>query len=176
MPALIMHGSVYVPARFSASKFMREAREQHVSVVWGTGAAGMAILAQPARADDASHPTRLACFFPFHPDAQRVFRARFGTEMGCQAYGQTELMSIALSPPGLAAHAGELGKPSPFVELTLLGEDGQPAAAGEIGEIAVRPRIPQLLFDGYWGQPEATREAIREGCLFSKAAFMVNSN
>jgi crotonobetaine/carnitine-CoA ligase len=105
-----------------------------------------------------------------------VFRARFGTEMGCQAYGQTELMSIALSPPGLAAHAGELGKPSPFVELTLLGEDGQPAAAGEIGEIAVRPRIPQLLFDGYWGQPEATREAIREGCLFSKAAFMVNSN
>lgn len=49
------------------------------------------------------------------------------------------------------------GRPSPFVELRLAGEDGAPVGAGEVGEIVVRGDNVML---GYWGKPELTAETI----------------
>ncbi|MDX1554560.1 MAG: long-chain-fatty-acid--CoA ligase, partial [Xanthomonadales bacterium] len=45
-------------------------------------------------------------------------------------------------------------------QLCILDEDGKECAPGEIGEVCARgPNIMQ----GYWGQPEQTAEAIRDG-------------
>lgn len=46
-----------------------------------------------------------------------------------------------------------LGYPVDGMEVMVLGEDGRPAAPGEIGEIVVRSRFNAL---GYWRQVEAT--------------------
>jgi len=55
---------------------------------------------------------------------------------------------------------GSVGRPLPGVEVRLVGESGQPVAPGTPGEIEVRG---PSVFAEYWGNPDATREAFRDG-------------
>jgi malonyl-CoA/methylmalonyl-CoA synthetase len=48
----------------------------------------------------------------------------------------------------------------PSVEVQLVGENGKPVSPGTPGEIEVRG--PNVFLE-YWGQPDATRDAFREG-------------
>jgi len=55
---------------------------------------------------------------------------------------------------------GFVGTPLPGVEVRLVDESGLPVAPGAPGEIEVRGRS---VFLEYWGRPDATREAFRDG-------------
>jgi malonyl-CoA/methylmalonyl-CoA synthetase len=55
---------------------------------------------------------------------------------------------------------GSVGTPLPGVEVQLVDEHGEAAAAGAAGEIEVRG---PAVFKEYWGKPQATQEAFREG-------------
>ncbi len=77
-----------------------------------------------------------------------------------ERYGMTEI-GMALSNPYRGERIpGSVGLPLPGVDVQLVGEDGQPVAPGAPGEIEVRG--PSVFLE-YWGKPEATREAFREG-------------
>jgi malonyl-CoA/methylmalonyl-CoA synthetase len=70
-------------------------------------------------------------------------------------------IGMALSNPLRGERVpGSVGQPLPGVEVQLVAEDGEPAAAGTAGEIEVRGRA---VFKEYWGKAEATRDAFREG-------------
>jgi acetyl-CoA synthetase len=73
-------------------------------------------------------------------------------------YGQTEcnLVLGSCAMIGLA-RPGAIGKPIPGHDVAVIHPDGSRAAAGEIGQIAVRRPDP-VMFLEYWGQPEATRD------------------
>jgi malonyl-CoA/methylmalonyl-CoA synthetase len=77
-----------------------------------------------------------------------------------ERYGMTEI-GMALSNPLCGNRvSGSVGKPLPGVEVQLSGEDGKPVSPGTAGEIEVRgPGV----FKEYWGKPEATRAAFRDG-------------
>lgn len=77
-----------------------------------------------------------------------------------ERYGMTEI-GMALSNPVHGERIpGSVGTPLPGVEVGLVAEDGMPARLGQAGEIEVRgPGV----FSEYWGKPEATRAAFREG-------------
>jgi malonyl-CoA/methylmalonyl-CoA synthetase len=55
---------------------------------------------------------------------------------------------------------GSVGKPLPRVEVQLVNEDGKAVSPGTPGEIEVRG---PSVFAEYWGKPDATRDAFREG-------------
>jgi malonyl-CoA/methylmalonyl-CoA synthetase len=77
-----------------------------------------------------------------------------------ERYGMTEI-GMALSNPLRGERVpGSVGAPLPRVEVQLVGENGAPVAAGTPGEIEVRS---PSVFAEYWGQPEATRAAFRDG-------------
>jgi malonyl-CoA/methylmalonyl-CoA synthetase len=77
-----------------------------------------------------------------------------------ERYGMTEI-GMALSNPLRGERIpGSVGKPLPSIEVRLAGENGEPVAAGVAGEIEVRG---PSVFREYWGQPEATRAAFRDG-------------
>jgi acyl-CoA synthetase (AMP-forming)/AMP-acid ligase II len=75
--------------------------------------------------------------------------ARFGGGLG-QGYGQTEVAGMNL----LRAYGGDganAGRPSPLMQVRLLGPDGHEVPAGEVGEICARGDLVNL---GYWNRPE----------------------
>ena len=77
-----------------------------------------------------------------------------------ERYGMTEI-GMALSNPLHGTRVpGSVGSPLPGVEVQLVGEDGLPVVADSPGEIEVRG--PNVFLE-YWGKPDATRDAFRDG-------------
>jgi acetyl-CoA synthetase len=82
-----------------------------------------------------------------------------------EIYGQTEAnLIVGNSATVYEARPGSMGRPFPGHDVTILGDDDTPAAAGETGEIAVRLPDP-VAFLEYWGKPEATAHKTRSGWL-----------
>jgi len=77
-----------------------------------------------------------------------------------ERYGMTEI-GMALSNPLRGERVpGSVGTPLPNIEVQLVGEHGEPVPRGGAGEIEVRgPNV----FAEYWGKPDATRDAFRDG-------------
>jgi long-chain acyl-CoA synthetase len=96
---------------------------------------------------------------------QQEFFAAFGCPV-YQGYGLTEAAPIISSnASGKGKHKfGTSGLVAPSVECRLLREDGTEAAVGENAEIVIRGGN---VMKGYYKNPEATAEAIRDGWLYT---------
>ena len=72
---------------------------------------------------------------------------------------QTETgWSICANPVGIEALPVKLGSPSvpmPGYQVDILGEDGSPRAAGELGAIAVKLPLPPSCLPTIWGADQA---------------------
>jgi len=89
-----------------------------------------------------------------------------------ERYGMTEI-GMALSNPLRGKRVpGSVGKPLPSVDVQLVGENGLPVASGTPGEIEVRG---PSVFAEYWGKPDATREAFRDGWFRTGDTAMVEN-
>ena len=85
------------------------------------------------------------------------------------AYGLTETSSIThLVPPSRRAPvdpvsgALSIGVPISSTHVRVVGEDGAELPPGEIGELEIAgPQVAR----GYWGRPDATRDAFPGGAL-----------
>jgi fatty-acyl-CoA synthase len=78
------------------------------------------------------------------------------------AYGLTETVSgdTFLSRDKMIEKIGSVGKPVVQLRVRIVDEEGKDVPAGSLGEIVLRgPKV----FKGYWKNPEATAEAIRDG-------------
>ncbi len=77
-----------------------------------------------------------------------------------ERYGMTEI-GMALSNPYRGPRVpGSVGTPLPGVEVRLVDERGDEVGHGTPGEIEVRGAN---VFTEYWGKPDATRAAFRDG-------------
>ena len=79
----------------------------------------------------------------------------------------TEAEPMILPEPGSRPPAGSCGRPNPDLEVAILDRDGRHAGPGEIGEIACRARVADVLTGGYEGDPEATAAATEGGWFHS---------
>jgi crotonobetaine/carnitine-CoA ligase len=60
-------------------------------------------------------------------------------------------------PPGEPAPLGSSGKPNEAdFDVRIFDDADRELAAGEVGEVVVRPRRPGVMFDGYWRRPDTT--------------------
>ncbi|WP_077034886.1 long-chain-fatty-acid--CoA ligase [Pelomonas sp. KK5] len=87
----------------------------------------------------------------------------------CQMYGMTELAPVATVLPAAChqpAQRGErlrsAGLAIPTAELRIVDAEGRPVPTGTVGEVTVRG---PTVMAGYWGKPEQTAQALREGWL-----------
>jgi acyl-CoA synthetase (AMP-forming)/AMP-acid ligase II len=79
-----------------------------------------------------------------------------GTIYNTIMYPDEHVEALQHAPERLAA----CGRPTPFFDVRLVGDDGQQVPAGEIGEVWVRG---DSVSAGYWHQPEATAKAYPDG-------------
>lgn len=96
---------------------------------------------------------------------------RFGNKLA-QLYGQGEspmtITHLSRHFHGMRDHPrwlerlGSAGIPQSCVQVRLVDEKGAPLPAGQKGEICVRGDVVMM---GYWDNPEATGQALRDGWL-----------
>jgi long-chain acyl-CoA synthetase len=80
-----------------------------------------------------------------------------------EGYGMTEI-GPAICNPADAIRSGSLGKAIRGVETRVVDAEGKDAPEGQIGELVVRS---PARFAGYWDDPAATREAVRDGWMYT---------
>ncbi|RNM22146.1 long-chain-fatty-acid--CoA ligase FadD [Dickeya undicola] len=80
-----------------------------------------------------------------------------------EGYGLTESAPlVAGNPYDLQHYSGSIGLPVPSTDVRIVNDNGQDVAPGEPGELWVRG--PQVM-SGYWQQPAATHDVLKEGWL-----------
>jgi acyl-CoA synthetase (AMP-forming)/AMP-acid ligase II len=92
------------------------------------------------------------------PDTVKRFE-KLGTGRFWLIYGQTETMGLTCLCPN-SERPGSAGRPGLLVDLKIVDEFDRECTAGTPGEILVRG---PLVFEGYWGEEELTRQTFREG-------------
>jgi len=157
--------------RFEPGEFMRLVERWRGSYVIGPLTAFIAMLEHPdLPGRDLSSLTKVASGgAPVNPATVERWERATGAYIH-NSYGLTESAAPShLVPAGARAPvdpesgALSIGVPIPNTEAKILDiEDGTELAPGEIGEIVVRG---PAVMSGYWGQPEETARALRDGWL-----------
>ena len=100
------------------------------------------------------------------PELQELCRsalpdARISVAVG---YGLTESSGLASSAADdvLRAHPDSVGYPLPTVQVRITDDDGAELPDGEVGNICL---FGPMVTPGYWNDPAATAETIRDGWL-----------
>ncbi|MBN3079923.1 long-chain-fatty-acid--CoA ligase FadD [Pectobacterium polaris] len=80
-----------------------------------------------------------------------------------EGYGLTESSPVVSGNPyDLKHYSGSIGLPMPSTDVRIIDDNGNDAGPGESGELWVRG--PQVML-GYWQQPAATDEVLKDGWL-----------
>jgi len=95
------------------------------------------------------------------PVMQKFWERGVDFKMG---YGLTEASgnNFWLPPALVREKIGSVGFPIFHIDMKTIRDDGTPCAAGEAGELLIRG--PHVVA-GYWQNPQATAETIRDGWL-----------
>lgn len=95
-------------------------------------------------------------------EIRRAATDRYGATI-VQRYGMSECPGI-MAMPESGAPPGSVGQPNEGMEVRIVDESGQPVPGGEVGELIVRSPMMML---GYFDDPEATAETLRDGWLYT---------
>jgi crotonobetaine/carnitine-CoA ligase len=164
--ALVSGAPLVLAARFSASRFFDDLRRHRATVFNYIGAMLTMLYKQPARDSDLDNAVRLTVGGAAPAELWERFEQRFGLEI-LEIYGLTETATFCLGSPPEDIRVGKLGLPVSWAEVEVRRPDGSRADAGEAGEIVVRSKLPDVLFQAYDKNPEATAKAMEGGWFHS---------
>ena len=157
VPAMLNAARITVSPRFSASTFWDDIRAAKADVTHGIFSMIPILLKQPERPDDADQPARAYYIGNQNP----AFEERFKCHI-VEVYGATETGIVTGTDYGKPRVPKSCGTPnSETFDVAVLNSRDEPAAVGEVGEIAVRPKKPFSMLQAYYRQPDATMEAFR---------------
>lgn len=162
MQALVLGIPTCFDVVFSATSFIRRAREVGATTATLMAAMANAVLARPPSPDDRNHSLRCVTLNALKPRELDIFEERFGVMGQSLGIGQTEAIGITKGHMDMRIlKRGTLGPAGRGFEVALFDDEDRPVDPGQIGELVIRPREPEMMFQGYWRKPEATLSAFR---------------
>jgi crotonobetaine/carnitine-CoA ligase len=168
LPMLLVGGSVALMERFSAGQFVDQALRHQATLAALFAAPIRMLLGQPPRPEEGM--TRLRAISYAQNVTPRQFEewhARFRAPL-LQIWGMTETMSLPLMQPlDLPPRPLSMGMPVLGYEVRIVDETGQEVPPGTVGELIVRGTPGVSLMKGYFKNPEATAQTLRDGWLWS---------
>ncbi|OBK15969.1 fatty-acid--CoA ligase FadD1 [Mycobacterium asiaticum] len=170
----VVSGAAIVPAKFSASNFLRDVRRYHVTYMNYVGKPLAYLLATPERDDDADNPLRVAFGNEANEKDIQEFARRFDVQVE-DGFGSTEnaviviresgtpLGSIGKGIDGVAVYNSDTRTECPVAEFDEHGAlRNADDAVGELVNTA-----GSGFFTGYYNDPEANAERLRGGMYWS---------
>ena len=157
-PTLWAGGCIALSARFSASSFWPEVAEYAATAFTHIGAVVPILLQAPPREAESENPLRIALGGAPRP-AQDEFARRFDCEM-LDGWGMIEAGCNTTVTPRKPRPLGQHGLPRNCFAVQIVDEDDRPVDVGHVGEIVVRPMVPNVMFLGYLNAPGLTMEKL----------------
>jgi crotonobetaine/carnitine-CoA ligase len=106
---------------------------------------------------DANTTLRVLGAAPMPVEVERIITERFGVTTFSGAYGVTEASLISWQPPGVSNRPNAAGIVNDeYFDVRIFDDDDNEVPPGTDGEIVIRPKRPHVMFEGYWGRPDAT--------------------
>lgn len=154
---IYQRGTLFVAARQSTSRFSQWLKEFDIEfcllpwVLHGTAV-------QP---HDADNKVVRANIYGCPRDLHQALEARFDLNAR-EAFGMTEVGPAMFAPVERfdKVGSGSCGVPCPFRQCRIVDEAGNPVLQGEVGELQITG--PGIML-GYYNNPEATAEVLRDG-------------
>ncbi|MBY8824170.1 AMP-binding protein [Sphingomonas colocasiae] len=168
-PVFVKGGCVFLTDGFDAGAFIDLVERQRISAAFLVPTMVYALTTHPRIRDADLSSLKLVIYgaAPISPsllaEAMEIFGPIF-----LQLYAQSEApmtvttLSRADHDPDRPGQLLSCGFPMVGVQVKLLDDAGAAVPLGEIGEICVRG---PLVMDGYWGRPQETAAALRDGWL-----------
>ncbi|MBO4122761.1 AMP-binding protein [Cupriavidus gilardii] len=171
-PYLYCGATLVLFDKFEPAHFLAEIARLRITHVFMVPAMINMVLAEPslATADLSSLKTLAYGAAPMAPARIREAWDRIGPILS-QGYGASESTSgvtrlstadhadaLANRPERLASCGRAMGE----TEVRVVNERGEEVSGDEIGELVIRG---EDVFQGYWGEPELTREVLIDGWL-----------
>ncbi len=163
-------GLILIP-RFSAHTFWDQAVEYRATEFNFIGAVGRILCARPEAEFRPEHRIRTAYGALVTPDVYETFTRRFKIPNVIDGYGLSEVPRVSQNPIGGVIKMKSMGLPArhpnrklTFSEVRIVDEQGKDLGPGETGELIVRSPV---MMQGYFKDEEKTREAIRDGWLYT---------
>jgi len=168
MSTLVTGGSMALMARFSASGYFDSCIAHTCTVASLFAAPIRMILAQERRPGHRSNQLRVILTAQNITAAQLVEWAdRFGAPL-LQLYGMTETMGPPLmNPVDYERRNLSIGLPALGYEVKLVDEEGEAIPQGKVGQILVHGIPGWSIMKGYFKNPEATGQTIRQDWIWT---------
>ncbi|MCP4287872.1 MAG: ATP-dependent acyl-CoA ligase [Gammaproteobacteria bacterium] len=168
MSAMQCGASIALMDRFSASRYFDKCIEYGGTVASLFAAPMRMILAQPRNTAHRENRLRIVIFAQNLTTQQLdEWQQRFEAPLA-QLWGMTETMGPPLMNPLRAQRRNwTVGKPIGDYQIALVDEAGSPVAVGQEGEITVKGIPGKTIMSGYFNNPQASADAIRDGWLYT---------
>ena len=171
-PYLFLGATLVLFEKFEPAGFLADVARLKLTHVFMVPAMINMLLAEPtlATADLSSLKTLAYGAAPMAPARIREAWARIGPVLS-QGYGASESTSgvtrlsttdHALAIEGKPERLASCGRAMGETEVRVVNERGEEVSGDEIGELVIRGAD---VFQGYWGEPELTREVLKDGWL-----------
>lgn len=168
IPVIYAGGTVVIEEGFSPNQTMETLEKEKITVFFGVPAMYSILLNNSKMETLDLSNLRLFTYgaAPMPFELIRKVKAMFPNVKVQNIYGQTENSPAAttLKDHYALEKVGSVGEPVPGTQVQVVDEYGHPIANGLVGEIVVKG--PQLM-KGYLKNEEATRQAIRNGWLYT---------
>ncbi|RDW20197.1 o-succinylbenzoate--CoA ligase [Oceanobacillus arenosus] len=165
-PTLLAGGTVILPNKFEPGKAIDIIEEHEVTIVMGVPTIHEAIRRHPSF--DTANFQAVRWFYSGGAPCPKELINKYleqGLPFG-QGMGMTETAPtiFMLSREDYKNKVGSIGKPAMFCDIKIVDQAGNPVKKGEIGELLIKG--PNVMKE-YWGLPDKTKEAIRDGWFHS---------
>ncbi|MBR0934292.1 AMP-binding protein [Bradyrhizobium jicamae] len=168
---LVKGGSIALVEAFDTRSFWDTVRRTQSTYLTLLGAMVPFLLKEPPGPGDRDHTLRVVNIVPL-ADGFREFGDRFDVEV-YTVFNMTETSWPIISerdPETL----GTCGRPRPGVFARVVDENDIDVEPGKTGELVLRTDAPWAMSHGYYGNPEATARAWRNGWFHTGDAFRQN--
>ena len=156
-------GTLVLHERFALDAFLDAVARHRITLLYAVPTMYILFLESGAARDLSSVRLCFSAAATLPADVERRWHDRHGHWIH-QGYGLTECSPFASYNHDVRFKPGSVGTPIENVEMRIVDPEGRELPDGELGEILIKgPNVMR----GYFGNPQATADALRDGWLRS---------
>ncbi len=162
---IVCGGRVVIREQFKTQAFWPDVDTYKCTISILLPAMAKWVLALPPSPDDKKHSLKYVTMI----SDMQAFRERFNVIVNTH-FGMTEA-GVPLGRNNVTDNFTSCGTVKPGYEVRIVDDLDYEVPVGEVGELIVRTSEPWTLSQGYFGKPEKTMEAWRNGWLHTGDAM-----